>query len=578
MSSYSIPSYPNKHRRLISPYGNIDLANTLFAWLLRECTVCHKVKPPEEKGTFKRCSRCKCVVYCSVECQQKDWKRCHKDSCKKIISTLTLVKKHAAELIQFNEEERRINENRPRRERAREQAFDPLNIYEADVVDKPFCTDDRPFCTAAGGNYMQARRTLLQVLGDASFAISIAAKKQYGDPHPFKHYSALMLEHSLDLLEIMKLWNAHGHSCPAFFKTFSVLDTVYDEHSKMYSLGKYFCRKGTKNTSIFVDADDENGPLELIGAPCWDQNDDIGESTEALDLSHLFPNVEALFNIYRLKFWLYEMTRGLRILNECCLDYTLDCTSLIGEYLGIRSYWWQVPGGARVYLGQAREILSALNRYDRPHLLHIQGRLPSMITRSDWCGSTYFDYFLNHTEREILPIPRNAALETRRLDLIMKRGRILLQNHYHRYLSEFETRDQYNLEIERKDINDILDEYRHVLENSDKMSRERGYCVMGLKIEEAFARAHFHRKKHSSHIKSLFDTMGLDSAEIWPEDYGNSSTLSQRDDWDIRLLNATHPDIVKIVDALRRYNLMNRENLMMCFGTSALFVDYYSSI
>eukprot|EP00554_Chaetoceros_debilis_P007306 CAMPEP_0194076636 /NCGR_PEP_ID=MMETSP0149-20130528/3409_1 /TAXON_ID=122233 /ORGANISM="Chaetoceros debilis, Strain MM31A-1" /LENGTH=482 /DNA_ID=CAMNT_0038757437 /DNA_START=324 /DNA_END=1772 /DNA_ORIENTATION=- len=480
----------------------------------------------------------------------------------------------------------RFNEGQ-RQRRGQEQgeisrlAFDPLDIYDADEIDIPTCSD-------AGENYVNSRRALLQNLGEAAVMASIVAQKEDEDvePPPNLLLTALMVEHSLDLLEIMKRWNAHGHICPSFLHTFKCMDVLFDEHSKMYSVCKYFCRKGTKNTSIFVDADDENGPLELIGAPCLDHNDDIGESTVALDLSHLYSSVEALFHIYRLKFWLYDMTSGLRIINEHCLDCSQDCTSLIGEYLGVRACWWQVPGGARVYLGQAREILSALNRYDRPHLLHIQERAPALFAGSDWSGERYFHCFLRHTEREILPVPRNEALETRRLDLAMKRGSILLQNRYQCYLMFVDpgrhirmmrggNREQYNLELASKggNMNDILDEYRNVLENPK--SREAGLCKDDLKIEEAFARAHFHRNKYSSRIKSLFATMGLDSAQIWPEDYGNSLSLGPHDPWDSRLLNATHPDIAKVVDVLRRHNLMNRENSLVCFGTSALFVDHY---
>lgn len=47
----------------------------------RECNYCHKT---EEKEKFKRCSRCKKVLYCSKECQKEDWKK-HKIECEKIV-------------------------------------------------------------------------------------------------------------------------------------------------------------------------------------------------------------------------------------------------------------------------------------------------------------------------------------------------------------------------------------------------------------------------------------------------------------------------------------------------------------
>ena len=44
------------------------------------CRVCGK------KGEgYKQCSRCKCVYYCGVDCQRKDWKENgHKEECKKL--------------------------------------------------------------------------------------------------------------------------------------------------------------------------------------------------------------------------------------------------------------------------------------------------------------------------------------------------------------------------------------------------------------------------------------------------------------------------------------------------------------
>ena len=48
--------------------------------LYSTCRVCGK------KGEgYKQCSRCKCVYYCGVDCQRKDWKENgHKEECKKL--------------------------------------------------------------------------------------------------------------------------------------------------------------------------------------------------------------------------------------------------------------------------------------------------------------------------------------------------------------------------------------------------------------------------------------------------------------------------------------------------------------
>jgi hypothetical protein len=46
----------------------------------RMCHCCSKTEKPDEV-TFKYCSNCKYVSYCSKECQEKDWKQGHKTSC-----------------------------------------------------------------------------------------------------------------------------------------------------------------------------------------------------------------------------------------------------------------------------------------------------------------------------------------------------------------------------------------------------------------------------------------------------------------------------------------------------------------
>ena len=41
--------------------------------------LCNAVESMDKK--FKACSRCRCAVYCSTECQKKHWKVCHRKSC-----------------------------------------------------------------------------------------------------------------------------------------------------------------------------------------------------------------------------------------------------------------------------------------------------------------------------------------------------------------------------------------------------------------------------------------------------------------------------------------------------------------
>ncbi len=45
----------------------------------KKCGHCGKAS--SERTTLKRYGRCKCVYYCSAECQKKDWRTTHKNSC-----------------------------------------------------------------------------------------------------------------------------------------------------------------------------------------------------------------------------------------------------------------------------------------------------------------------------------------------------------------------------------------------------------------------------------------------------------------------------------------------------------------
>jgi hypothetical protein len=49
--------------------------------VLRECNTCGKLPELVPSG-LKFCGKCKKVLYCSVECQKKDWDPFHKKWCK----------------------------------------------------------------------------------------------------------------------------------------------------------------------------------------------------------------------------------------------------------------------------------------------------------------------------------------------------------------------------------------------------------------------------------------------------------------------------------------------------------------
>jgi hypothetical protein len=48
-----------------------------------ECDWCHKTLVQLGKDSFDCCSRCRVTCYCSKECQQKAWKKGHKQACRK---------------------------------------------------------------------------------------------------------------------------------------------------------------------------------------------------------------------------------------------------------------------------------------------------------------------------------------------------------------------------------------------------------------------------------------------------------------------------------------------------------------
>ena len=56
-------------------YGHSDLAA-----MLRDKFVC--ARPNCLNSPSSRCSKCKCIFYCSKECQVADWRR-HKKACRK---------------------------------------------------------------------------------------------------------------------------------------------------------------------------------------------------------------------------------------------------------------------------------------------------------------------------------------------------------------------------------------------------------------------------------------------------------------------------------------------------------------
>ena len=52
------------------------------------CAACGKA--PDSANLLKRCGGCKCVLYCSPECQKQDWRERHKSVCSKAASRVAI--------------------------------------------------------------------------------------------------------------------------------------------------------------------------------------------------------------------------------------------------------------------------------------------------------------------------------------------------------------------------------------------------------------------------------------------------------------------------------------------------------
>lgn len=60
------------------------------------CSICEK--QTSDGVTLSRCSRCKTIFYCSIECQKADWKVRHKKECAEIVKLMTEKPKNPSRL------------------------------------------------------------------------------------------------------------------------------------------------------------------------------------------------------------------------------------------------------------------------------------------------------------------------------------------------------------------------------------------------------------------------------------------------------------------------------------------------
>ena len=57
-----------------------DIIYLIYSFIGARCEFCGSSED-ELEAKLKRCNNCKEVYYCSRECQKKDWKRGHRDTC-----------------------------------------------------------------------------------------------------------------------------------------------------------------------------------------------------------------------------------------------------------------------------------------------------------------------------------------------------------------------------------------------------------------------------------------------------------------------------------------------------------------
>ncbi|KAK8831689.1 hypothetical protein WA577_005004 [Blastocystis sp. JDR] len=84
----------------------VDETAIVSARDLEECGCCRKSRV-RDSITLYRCSRCKCISYCSKDCQVKDWKN-HKAFCNQVAGLGTASKEKAVEEKRLKEAENHL--------------------------------------------------------------------------------------------------------------------------------------------------------------------------------------------------------------------------------------------------------------------------------------------------------------------------------------------------------------------------------------------------------------------------------------------------------------------------------------
>jgi len=514
----------NPTTRRITPSGVIDIPSSSF----RTCSCCEKYSVTK---LFKRCSRCKTTSYCSAECQKKHWKLGHKEYCTKIVKSLNHVRDLAIMTEMVAEEDYGID---------RKTLWDPSHIPA--VVRE----QHNPYF-----GYISKRVSHMQLIHSA------------GAP------AELIVEHCIDIYTIAGGSMYVDKLCE--FILIRLLDQLKGLGTA-YCVGKYFMRRGAMQKYV-----------QTLTLPFCnlDEDNDLSESTQALDLTHNLLDKSSAAYIALLKFDLYLNTRRLKVLSRLL---SVDCTSLVGEFLGVKkASWWQISDPL-VYIAQVKEIYSAINSYDK-NALKEECRQIDLAAREDYfpaenyCLSTmaflkkFLTYFCNNLKSEMLPVPRNIGLEEDRLDRSIRARQAFLSdaNEQEEMASAFYTLTGRGHSQDDTILSPSLVSIEIFTgEPNPSMSQEQDDALSSLLVqtqaEMVLAQEYFHRHKYSEPVKALFALMKVDSTKIMPKQ------VIWSDAWNEVFPRC--PEISQIIKLLSSFEKDTTENLELCFGKSCRVAHY----
>ena len=356
----------------------------------------------------------------------------------------------------------------------------------------------------------------------------------------------ILLENALDILDIERRCSGPEVVIGVDNGILLGLAQVRD-HQKSYSVCKGLARRGS--FSQFNPPTCKSCSISSEGAPGLDE--DLGESTEALDLTHFYMHKDALMRIYFSKFWLFLATRTLQCFNSNVIKNE-DCTSLIAEFCGMRGHWWRED--PRIYHLQAKEILTAVYKHDKCYLQSTSTHIRSCST-----PAAYLRYFLDHAKATMVQVPVDRVIEATRLDTILLIGDDIMRD----TLDVLGLKDTspFNTEYAKKALKKLsLARLKRTSPNQNIRPMECRELFMEMEV----ARAYFHRHKYSDPVRALFAQMKKDCIQITPKYF-------EKDPFCRNFLSTEVMQIIKLLD---RHSLRSDDNLDVLFGISSR-VDLY---